>query len=72
MRRHQDPGAEAPARPILRTHAGAGRVETAKAPTDRGPPGQAQAVLSQLPAPVRVVYRRIWQPRYTTRAHWEP
>ena len=35
-------------------------------------PGQAWAVLSQLPAPVRVVYRRIWQPRYTTRAHWEP
>ena len=72
MRRHQDPGAEAPARPILRTM----QVPGAKKPRRHRPieafPGQAWAVLSQLPAPVRVVYRRIFQPRYTARAHWEP
>ena len=39
---------------------------------DEASPDQARAVLSQLPAPLRVVYRRIWQPRYTGRAHWEP
>jgi len=39
---------------------------------DEASPDQARAVLSQLPAPLRVVYRRIWQPRYTGRARWEP
>jgi iron-sulfur cluster repair protein YtfE (RIC family) len=33
---------------------------------------QAQAVLTGLPAPLRVVYRRIWQPRYARQDHWEP
>jgi hypothetical protein len=33
---------------------------------------QAQAVLTGLPAPLRVVYRRIWQPRYARHDHWEP
>jgi hypothetical protein len=39
---------------------------------DEAPPERARAVLSQLPAPLRVVYRRIWQPRYARHAHWEP
>ena len=39
MRHKQDPGAEAPARAILRTHPGAVREETAKAPTDPCPEG---------------------------------
>jgi Hemerythrin HHE cation binding domain len=39
---------------------------------DEVSPEQARAVLSQLPAPIRVVYRRIWQPRYARRAHWDP
>jgi hypothetical protein len=33
---------------------------------------QAQVVLAELPAPLRVVYRRIWQPRYARHDHWEP
>ena len=33
---------------------------------------QARAVLGGLPAPLRVVYRRIWQPRYARHDHWEP
>jgi len=33
---------------------------------------QAQTVLAGLPAPLRVVYRRIWQPRYARHDHWEP
>ena len=33
---------------------------------------QIQAVLGGLPAPLRVVYRRIWQPRYARHDHWEP
>ena len=33
---------------------------------------QAQVVLAALPAPLRVVYRRIWQPRYARHDHWEP
>jgi hemerythrin-like domain-containing protein len=33
---------------------------------------QAQVVLAELPAPLRVVYRRIWQPRYARDDHWEP
>jgi len=32
---------------------------------------QAQVVLAELPAPLRVVYRRIWQPRYARHDHWE-
>ena len=32
----------------------------------------AQAVLAGLPAPLRVVYRRVWQPRYARHDHWEP
>jgi Hemerythrin HHE cation binding domain len=39
---------------------------------DEASPEQAQAVLTQLPGPLRVVYRRIWQPRYARHAHWEP
>ena len=33
---------------------------------------QVQAVLKRLPPPLRVVYRRIWQPRYARHGHWEP
>src|SRR5215831_5066353 len=33
---------------------------------------QTQVVLAELPAPLRVVYRRIWQPRYARHDHWEP
>jgi iron-sulfur cluster repair protein YtfE (RIC family) len=39
---------------------------------DEAPPEQARAVLAGLPAPLRVVYRRIWQPRYARHDHWEP
>jgi hypothetical protein len=39
---------------------------------DEAFPEQARAVLSQLPARLRVVCRGIWQPRCTGRAHWEP
>jgi iron-sulfur cluster repair protein YtfE (RIC family) len=39
---------------------------------DTAPPGQVQAVLGTLPPPLRVVYRRIWQPRYAHHDHWEP
>jgi Hemerythrin HHE cation binding domain len=39
---------------------------------DEASPDQARAALSQLPAPLRVAYRKIWQPRYTRRAHWDP
>ena len=35
-------------------------------------PGQVRAVLAGLPAPLRVVYRRIWRPRYARHDHWEP
>lgn len=34
--------------------------------------GQAQAVLHRMPPPVRLVYRRLWQPRYTRHDRWEP
>ena len=34
MRRHQDPGTEVPARPVLRIPAGAGQQESALALTD--------------------------------------
>src|SRR6266545_72451 len=39
---------------------------------DAASPQQIQAVLGGLPAPLRVVYRRIWQPRYARHDHWEP
>jgi len=39
---------------------------------DEASPDQARAVLSQLPAPLRVACRRIWQPRYARHDHWEP
>src|SRR6266508_2578678 len=35
-------------------------------------PQQIQAVLGGLPPPLRVVYRRLWQPRYARHDHWEP
>jgi iron-sulfur cluster repair protein YtfE (RIC family) len=39
---------------------------------DSMPAEQVQAVLRTLPPPLRVVYRRIWQPRYARHDHWEP
>jgi hypothetical protein len=39
---------------------------------DEASPQQIQAVLGGLPAPLRVVYRRIWRPRYARHDHWEP
>jgi hypothetical protein len=39
---------------------------------DEASPRQIQAVLAGLPPPLRVVYRRIWQPRYARHDHWEP
>ena len=36
---------------------------------DEASPEQAQAVLAQLPAPLRVANRRIWRPRYARHAH---
>jgi hypothetical protein len=39
---------------------------------DEASPGQARAVLAQLPAPLRVACRRIWQPRYARHDHWQP
>jgi len=39
---------------------------------DEASPQQIQAVLGGLPPPLRVVYRRIWQPRYARHDHWEP
>jgi iron-sulfur cluster repair protein YtfE (RIC family) len=39
---------------------------------DEATPEQIQAVLGQLPSPLRVVYRRIWEPRYARHDHWEP
>jgi iron-sulfur cluster repair protein YtfE (RIC family) len=38
---------------------------------DEASPQQIQAVLGGLPAPLRVVYRRIWRPRYAHHDHWE-
>jgi iron-sulfur cluster repair protein YtfE (RIC family) len=34
------------------------------------PPEQARPTLAQLPAPLRVLYRAIWRPRYTRTPHW--
>jgi iron-sulfur cluster repair protein YtfE (RIC family) len=39
---------------------------------DEAAPDEIKAVLGGLPAPMRVVYRRIWQPRYARHDHWEP
>jgi hypothetical protein len=39
---------------------------------DAASPPEIQAVLGGLPPPLRVVYRRIWQPRYARHDHWEP
>jgi iron-sulfur cluster repair protein YtfE (RIC family) len=39
---------------------------------DEASPEQVQAVLNWFPPPLRVVYRRIWQPRYARHDHWEP
>jgi len=39
---------------------------------DEAAPEQIKAVLGGLPPPLRVVYRRIWQPRYARHDHWEP
>jgi iron-sulfur cluster repair protein YtfE (RIC family) len=39
---------------------------------DEASPEQVKAVLAGLPAPLRVVYRRLWQPRYARHDHWEP
>jgi iron-sulfur cluster repair protein YtfE (RIC family) len=39
---------------------------------DEASPEQAKALLGGLPPPLRVVYQRIWQPRYDRHAHWEP
>src|SRR6266702_2356228 len=38
---------------------------------DEASPEQVKAVLAGLPPPLRVVYRRIWQPRYGRHDHWE-
>jgi iron-sulfur cluster repair protein YtfE (RIC family) len=39
---------------------------------DGAPAEQARAILAGLPAPLRVVYRHIWRPRYARHDHWEP
>jgi type II secretory pathway component PulM len=39
---------------------------------DSAPAERIQAALKGLPPPLRVVYRRIWQPRYARHDHWEP
>jgi DNA-binding CsgD family transcriptional regulator/iron-sulfur cluster repair protein YtfE (RIC family) len=39
---------------------------------DGASPEQAKAVLGGLPPPLRVVYRRVWRPRYVRHDHWEP
>jgi iron-sulfur cluster repair protein YtfE (RIC family) len=39
---------------------------------DAASPDRIRAVLAGLPPPLRVVYRRIWQPRYARHDHWEP
>lgn len=37
---------------------------------DDAPAERVAEVLHSLPAPVRLVYRRLWQPRYARRRHW--
>jgi iron-sulfur cluster repair protein YtfE (RIC family) len=39
---------------------------------DEASPEQVRALLAALPPPLRVVYRRIWWPRYGRHEHWEP
>jgi iron-sulfur cluster repair protein YtfE (RIC family) len=39
---------------------------------DEASPEQIKALLAALPPPLRVVYRRIWRPRYARHDHWEP
>jgi iron-sulfur cluster repair protein YtfE (RIC family) len=39
---------------------------------DEASPEQVRALLAALPPPLRVVYRRIWRPRYGRHEHWEP
>ena len=39
---------------------------------DGAPAERVQAVLKRFPPPLRVVYRRIWRPRYARHNHWEP
>jgi Hemerythrin HHE cation binding domain len=39
---------------------------------DEAAPDEIKAVMGGLPAPLRVVYRRIWQPHYARHDHWEP
>jgi hypothetical protein len=39
---------------------------------DRTTAEQAQAVLYRTPPPVRLIYRRVWQPRFTPHHRWEP
>jgi hypothetical protein len=39
---------------------------------DGASPEQIRSVLEWFPPPLRLVYRRLWQPRYARRAHWEP
>jgi hypothetical protein len=33
-------------------------------------PDQAHAVISQLPAPARVLYRAVWKPRFNRTSRW--
>lgn len=56
MRRHQDPGTEAPARPVLRTPAGGGQQQTATASTDPWPAGDTDPGYYGTPA------GNIWHP----------
>jgi hypothetical protein len=37
---------------------------------DGADPDEVRATLGQLPPPLRVVYRRIWKPRYSKTARW--
>jgi Hemerythrin HHE cation binding domain len=39
---------------------------------DGAAPERARALLAGLPPPLRVICRRIWQPRYARHDHWEP
>src|SRR6266536_2908544 len=59
--------------PRMRTHLADRPAELAllQAMQDEPSPEQVKAVLAGLPPPLRVVYRRIWQPRYGHHDHWE-
>ncbi len=39
---------------------------------DEASPQQVKALLAGLPPPLRVICRRIWQPRYAHHDRWEP